>query len=347
MQTAKDLHTATEKPLLNALRGEANARAPFWFMRQAGRYLPEYRELRKTAGGFLDLCFNPEFAVEVTLQPLRRFDMDAAILFSDILVIPHAMGQKLEFLEGEGPHLGPFQPDALAFDDSKLASVYETLRRLRVALPADKTLIGFAGAPWTIACYMVQGHGDGAFNATKIYAYQNPESFDRLINTLVEVTAQYLIKQAQSGADALQLFDSWAGLLPEPYFTRWVTTPARKIRELVATACPGVPLIGFPRGAGSLYEAYAAHAGVDCVGFDTQVDMTWAAKIIPPNICLQGNLDPVLLLTGGAAMKDGAHRILDAMKGRRFIFNLGHGVIKETPPEHVAQLSQIIKDYRA
>ncbi|MDE1151469.1 MAG: uroporphyrinogen decarboxylase [Micavibrio sp.] len=339
--------TGAEKPLLNALHGRAQSQAPFWFMRQAGRYLPEYRDLRKTAGGFLDLCFNPDFAVEVTLQPIRRFNMDAAILFSDILVIPYALGQKLEFLEGEGPNLGPFNPDALAFDDTRLAAVYETLRRLRADLPADKTLIGFAGAPWTIACYMVQGHGDGAFNKAKIRAYKNPDAFDKLINMLVEVTAQYLIKQAQNGADALQLFDSWAGLLPEPYFTRWVTTPARKIRELVATACPGVPLIGFPRGAGSLYEAYAAHAGVNCIGLDTQVDMQWAAKALPHDVCLQGNLDPVLLLTGGKAMRDGAERIMTAMQGRPFIFNLGHGVIKETPPEHVAELSSIIREFRA
>ena len=250
MTTVPAQQTTAAKPLLDVLHGRAGSTVPFWLMRQAGRYLPEYRALRKTAGGFLDMCFNPEFAAEVTLQPLRRFDMDAAILFSDILVIPHALGQKLEFLEGEGPCLGPLDTKALQYDDSKLAPVYETLRRLKTQLAADKTLIGFAGAPWTVACYMVQGKGDGAFNEAKKFAFAQPAAFDALIETITDATIKYLVNQGKAGADALQLFDSWAGLLPEPYFTRWVIKPAQKIRAALKAAHPHLPMIGFPRGAG-------------------------------------------------------------------------------------------------
>ncbi len=347
MTTVTAQRTQAAKPLLDVLNGNAaTSSPPFWLMRQAGRYLPEYRALRKTAGGFLDMCFNPEFAAEVTLQPLRRFDMDAAIMFSDILVIPYALGQKLEFLEGEGPCLGPLDVNALQFDDSKLAPVYETLRRLKTQLAAEKTLIGFAGAPWTIACYMVQGKGDGAFNEAKKFAYAKPDAFDALINLITDATTQYLINQVRAGADAMQLFDSWAGLLPEPYFTRWVIKPAQKIRAALKAACPDLPVIGFPRGAGALYKFYAEQTGMNAVGLDTQVPLDWAVQTLPKNICLQGNLDPVLLLTGGDALKENTESILRTMRGRPFIFNLGHGVIKETPPEHVAQLSAIIKGFQ-
>jgi len=335
------------QPLLKALQGGVSDVPPFWLMRQAGRYLPEYRALRAKAGGFLDLCFTPDFAVEVTLQPLRRFDMDAAILFSDILVIPYALGQQLSFMEGEGPQLGPLDMAALRFDNAKLAPVYETLRRLRAELPADKSLIGFSGAPWTLACYMLQGHGDGAFNAAKIFAFSQPEKFDALIALLTDTIIDYLLQQAASGADALQLFDSWAGLLPEPYFSRWVIAPAKKIAGALAMKAPGVPLIGFPRGAGAGVADYAARTGVAAVGLDTQINPHWARGAISAKTCLQGNLDPVLLLTGGKALEDAALGILQQMQGRPFIFNLGHGVIKETPPEHVLQLKNIIRGFAA
>lgn len=335
------------QPLRQALQGKAAPVPPFWLMRQAGRYLPEYRALRAKAGGFLDLCFTPDFAVEVTLQPLRRFDMDAAILFSDILVIPYALGQSLAFLEGEGPQLGPLDIAALQFDNTKLAPVYETLTRLRAELPADKSLIGFSGAPWTLACYMLQGYGDGAFNAAKIFAFRQPEKFQELIDLLTGTIIDYLSQQAGSGADALQLFDSWAGLLPEPYFSRWVIAPAKKIAAALAAKAPGVPLIGFPRGAGAGCADYAAETGVAAIGLDTQINPAWACNAITSSVCLQGNLDPVLLLTGGKALEEAALRLLRQMQGRPFIFNLGHGVIKETPPEHVLQLKNIIRGFAA
>ncbi len=319
---------------------------PFWLMRQAGRYLPEYRELRAKAGSFLDLCFNPEWATEVTLQPLRRFDMDAAILFSDILVVPYALGQNLTFVEGEGPKLGTL-PDLHVVDwaafDAKLAPVYETVKRVRAALPPHKTLIGFAGAPWTIACYMIEGGaGGGEFIKAKTHAFSAPEKFDALIGTLVEATAHYLIAQVKAGADAVQIFDSWAGLLPDAQFTRWVVKPTQRIVELLRKAGVTAPIIGFPRRAGAFYAGYAAATGVDGVGLDQYQPIASLGRA-----ALQGNLDPVALLTGGRALEEEATRILNAARGLPFIFNLGHGVIKETPPAHVAQLSAIIKAHGA
>jgi uroporphyrinogen decarboxylase len=347
-----DRKTSEKQLMFRALTGEATPEIPFWLMRQAGRYLPEYRELRKKAGSFLDLCFNPEFAAEVTLQPLHRFDMDAAILFSDILVVPYALGQSLDFVEGEGPQLGVFQGadffkdfDAGAFDE-KLQPVYETIRRVRSSLPAEKTLIGFAGAPWTIACYMIQGRGDGEFLDTKKFAFSKPQEFDRLIDALVTATSHYLIKQISQGADAVQIFDSWAGLLPEAYFERWVTDPAKKIVDNIKKVYPDVPVIGFPRRAGSFYRHYAQKSGVDCLGLDQYFPLQEAVHGFDGKVALQGNLDPVLLLAGGKILEEGVHEILRAAGKAPFIFNLGHGVIKETLPEHVAQLAKIIKAYR-
>ena len=327
--TSLPLQKNVLRPVVEALQRKTSNRVPFWLMRQAGRYLPEYRELRKKAGSFLDLCFTPDYAVEVTLQPLRRFDMDAAILFSDILVIPYALGQKLDFVEGEGPRLGVLDADALSYDSTKLFPVYETLRQLRQKLPPEKTLIGFAGAPWTVACYMVDGQGGGDFIKTKIMAFTQPEKFDALINTLIDATSGYLISQIRAGADVVQLFDSWSGLLPEPYFTRWAITPAKEICRRIKKEFPYVPIIGFPRGAGMLYKSYAFFAGVDGIGIDTQTPMSWAVKEIGTQACLQGNLDPVLLLAGGNALEQGVLDILNAAKGQPFIFNLGHGIIKE------------------
>jgi uroporphyrinogen decarboxylase len=333
-------------PLLAALRGELTPDVPFWLMRQAGRYLPEYRELRARAGSFLKLCYNPAFAAEVTLQPLRRFDMDAAILFSDILVVPQALGQQLDFVEGEGPKLGPLAIETLRYNPEVLSPMYETLRLVRNELPAEKALIGFAGAPWTLACYMVQGFGDGAFEKVKTYAFNNQEAFDSLINTLTEVTIDYLSSQLTHGADVVQLFDSWSGLLPEPYFMRWAVEPARRIAAAVRHRHPGALLIGFPRGAGALYPRYAVGSGMDGIGLDQHLPIGQAVSDLSQVACLQGNLDPEALLAGGDALRRGVEKILDAVRERPFIFNLGHGVIKETPPEHVAELGRLVRDFR-
>jgi uroporphyrinogen decarboxylase len=325
----------TPSPILSALRGEVQARAPFWLMRQAGRYLPEYRALREKAGSFLNLCFNPEHATEVTLQPLRRFGMDAAILFSDILVVPYAMGQELAFVEGEGPKLGKIVPGN--FEAARLAPVYETVRRVKRELPEGKALIGFAGAPWTVACYMVQGHG-GDFPAAREMAERQPGEFRKLIDRLVDATTSHLLLQIEAGADAVQIFDSWSGLAPD--FNSHVIAPTREIVSRLREKYPGVPVIGFPRGAGGRALPYARETGADCLALDT------GASFPETKLCLQGNLDPETLLEGGRALEEETLKILTAMRGRPFIFNLGHGVIKETPPEHVALLADIIRNFR-
>lgn len=331
--------------ITEALRGKVTAQIPFWLMRQAGRYLSEYRQLRLQAGSFLNLCFTPELAAEVTLQPVRRFDMDAAIIFSDILVIPYALGQKLDFVEGEGPRLGKLERAGLHYDGSRIAPVYEALRLVRRQLSSDKALIGFAGAPWTVACYMVQGHGDGAFETVKAAAAKDPAEFEKLIALLTDATTEHLSAQIKAGADIVQLFDSWAGVLPEADFATWVIAPTRKIVSELKKRHPATPVIGFPRQAGQLYARYAAETGIQGLGLDPAADLNHIAKIIPPDICLQGNLDPALLLKGGEEMKTAAEKILNAMRTRPFIFNLGHGIIKETPPEHVTALAHIIRDF--
>lgn len=340
---------APTKPFLAALKGVAAERPPFWLMRQAGRYLPEYRELRAKAGGFLDMCYNPDFAVEVTLQPLRRYGMDAAILFSDILVTPHAMGQPLTFTEGEGPKLEPVRCvddlKRLSLDKlhDRLAPVYETVNRLSTAIPNTTALIGFAGSPWTIACYMVEGGGSKEFIHVKRWAYGDPTGFQKLIDLIVEATISYLLKQAEAGAEALQLFDSWAGVLPAGEFRRWVIAPTRRIVDAVKAVHPDLPIIGFPRGAGFCYEAYVQESGVDAVGLDTTVPAAWAAEHLQPLKPVQGNLDPIHLVAGGGAMRAAAGEIMRAFAGRPYIFNLGHGVVPSTPPEHVAQLAALIR----
>lgn len=337
-----------DKPMLQALHGHAGAYIPVWLMRQAGRYLPEYRALRAEAGSFLNLCYTPAMAAEITLQPLRRFDLDAAILFSDILVIPHALGQGLDFVEGEGPVLPPLETlgdferlDLEGFED-KLAPVYETLSILRHTLPADKTLIGFAGAPWTVACYMLHGRGGGTFARARDMAQQDPAAFAAFLSRLADVTATYLVSQIRHGAEVVQLFDSWAGLVPDEYFHDWVIAPTVRIVRTVKAAFPDVPVIGFPRQAGAHYAAYAKETGVSALGLDPDADIA----AMPQGVCLQGNLDPAVLLAGGPAMQEAATHILDAAGKRPFIFNLGHGIIKETPPEHVAALIGLVRGYR-
>lgn len=340
--------TAPKKLLLRALEGELTEKTPFWLMRQAGRYLPEYRALREKAGSFLNLCYTPDMACEVTLQPLRRFGMDAAILFSDILVVPQALGQDLSFVEGEGPKLGALNLETLspAGLEERLGPVYEALKLVRRGIPPDKAVIGFAGAPFTLACYMVCGQGDGKFDKAVAAAKAQDVEFTELIALLTDAVAAHLSAQIRAGAEAVQLFDSWAGLLQGQDFERWVIEPAAKIAAFLRKAHPQAPLIGFPRGAGKLYPLYADKTGVHALGVDQDTTLDWVAGNVRRSVCLQGNLAPEALLAGGARLEKEANSILDAMAGRPFVFNLGHGVIKETPPEHVAALAKIILVHR-
>ena len=343
--------SVSRKPFLAALSGEVQSRPPFWLMRQAGRYLPEYREVRRQAGSFIDLCMNSELACEVTLQPLRRYGMDAAILFSDILMVPHGLGQKLEYLEGEGPKLAPVSDGAglarlrTANFHEILAPVYQTVRRIAGALPEGTALIGFAGSPWTVACYMVQGGGSKEWEKVKGFAYRDEAGFDALIELLVGVTVEYLSRQIQAGAEAVQLFDSWAGILPASRFRRYVIEPTRRIVAALKALHPDVPVIGFPRNCGVLIEEYTRRTGVDAVALDTTVCPVWAAKHVQPLRPVQGNLDPILVMAGGEAMKNGTDEILRALTGGLFVFNLGHGVTQGTPPEHVGQLAELIRGW--
>ena len=342
-----------DKALLRALRGETLAKPPFWLMRQAGRYLPEYLEIRRQAGDFLNLCYTPELAVEVTLQPLRRFAMDAAILFADILLVPDALGQPLSYREGEGPVLEPVRNVAelgrleMARLHEHLAPVYETIRRLRQELPKSTALIGFAGAPWTVATYMVEGGSSKDFAKTKLWAFQDPDSFQQLIDLLVDTTSDYLIAQIAAGADTVQIFDSWAGVLPETALQRWSLAPIREIARRVKEKYPDVPVIAFPRGAGIAYSLFAPEADISVLSLDSTVPLDWAADALQPDSALQGNLDPQYLVCGGAEMLHEAERILTALSGGPFVFNLGHGIVPYTPPEHVAALSEFIHAWEA
>ena len=341
-----------KKRLLQALQGETLERPPFWFMRQAGRYLPEYRATRSQAGDFLSLCYNPELAVEVTLQPIRRFGMDAAILFSDILVIPDALGQPLAYKEGEGPVLEPVRDaeDLKGLDAGRLhehlSPVYETVKGLRRALPAEVALIGFAGAPWTVASYMVEGRGSRDFAVIKDWAYRDAEGFTGLIDLLVGVTADYLIAQVEAGAEVLQIFDTWAGALSEQGFQKWSLEPVTEIVARVRAQHPDIPIIGFPRGVGASYIDYVRSTGLSGVSLDTSVPLEWAAETLQPHVTLQGNLDPLLVVAGGAEMRRQATRLLETLGDGPFIFNLGHGFVPQTPPEHVAELSDLVRDWR-
>lgn len=340
------------KPFLRALSGETVTPPPFWLMRQAGRYLPEYRATRTQAGSFLDLCYNPELAVEVTLQPLRRYGFNAAILFSDILVVPDALGQNVTFREGEGPVLTPIRSarelDGLDISGlhDHLAPVYATVKGLSTAIPDTTALIGFSGAPWTVATYMIEGRGSKDFANAKEMMWSQPEVFERLMELLIEATGQYLIRQIDNGAEAIQIFDTWAGALPEEEFRRWVIAPARRIVERIHSERPGVPVIGFPRGAGLLYETYAKETQVDGIGLDSGMPLDWAAEKLQPLCTVQGNLDPILLVTGGEAMDAGIDRILKTLGKGPFVFNLGHGIIPPTPPENVARLADRVKAWR-
>ena len=337
------------KPLLSVLNGKPNMPAPIWLMRQAGRYLPEYRELRAKTKNFLEFCYTPEFAVEVTLQPIRRFGFDAAILFSDILVIPDALGRNVAFVEGEGPKLEPISPRDLDKLDvanvtSFLKPVFETVGGLKDALPENVTLIGFAGAPWTVATYMVEGGSSRDYPTIRKWAYQDPESFGRLIGILVDATADYLSAQIDHGAEAVQLFDSWAGILAADEFRRWSIEPAAEIVRRLKAKHPGVPVIGFPRGAGVGYPAYVRETGVAGIGLDATIPPSWAAEHLQHLATVQGNLDNIALLSGGAAMDTAIDQILEALSGGPFIFNLGHGILPQTPVAHVERLIEKVRE---
>ena len=337
----------SNKPLLRVLAGETVGPPPIWLMRQAGRYLPEYRALRAKAGSFLDLCFNPALATEVTLQPIERYAFDAAILFSDILVVPHALGQGVRFVEGEGPKLDAIRDPsgvanlsltAMTSAGTPLAPVYETVERVRAALPERVALIGFAGAPWTVATYMVEGGTSRDFHHIKQWAARDELGFAALMEILVEATAAHLAYQAEAGAEVVQLFESHAGVLSAADFDRWIVRPTAEIVKMFRERPPDVPVIGFPRGAGLNYSRYVAETGVDAVGLDTTVPPAWAQDALQRQVPVQGNLDPVRLLVGGDAMRHAADDILAALGDGPLIFNLGNGVIKETPPAHVAEL---------
>lgn len=336
--------------LLRTLRGENAAERPVWLMRQAGRYLPEYRALRAQKGGFLALVYDAEAAAEITLQPIRRFGFDGAILFSDILIVPYAMGQDLEFLVGEGPALSPRLVDtalsALQAVPERLDPIYETVKLVRAQLPADKTMLGFAGSPWTIATYMVNGEGSRDQHETRAMAYRDPAAFQAIIDAVVAVTADYLAGQIAAGAEAVQLFDSWAGSLAPAEFERWVIAPNAAIVSAINARFPDVPVIGFPKGAGEKLAAYARETGVDAVGIDETIDPLWAAKTLPAGLPVQGNLDPLLLLAGGDELERQALRILDAFADRPHVFNLGHGIGQTTPVENVGQLLSVVRGWR-
>ncbi|MDQ2802764.1 MAG: uroporphyrinogen decarboxylase [Pseudomonadota bacterium] len=341
-----------EKTLLRALAGEATWPPPIWLMRQAGRYLPEYRALRARAGDFLSLCMSPQLAAEITLQPIRRFCFDAAILFSDILILPWALGHGLAFKEGEGPVL-PQLVDASGVDaldverlPGKVAPVIETVRRARAGLAAERpetALIGFAGAPFTVACYMVDGGGSKNFAATRAMAHGRPALFARLIDRLTVATIAYLAEQIDAGAEAVMLFDSWSGILSPRQFQLHVVQPTTRIVDALRQRFPAVPIIGFPRLAGLSIGAYAGATGVDAVGMDTGMDPALVRTVVPPSVTLQGNLDPLALLVGGTAMAEEARSVLSAMQRHPFVFNLGHGFEPQTPPEHVAELVRLVR----
>lgn len=346
-----------EKLLIAALKGTLTPRVPFWFMRQAGRYLPEYRQVRATTKGFLDLCFTPEKAAEVTLQPLRRFYMDAAILFSDILVVPYGLGVDVHFAEGEGPRVSPTNTNPsidkldLTILRSRLEPIAETIRILKQRIPKDAvpdaSLIGFAGAPWTVACYMLQGKSGKEFQDARLFALSQPALMQRLIDTLVEATADYLSLQIEAGVDAIQIFDSWAGLLPPCEFAKWVTAPTRQLVKKLRVKHPKIPIIGFAKGAGMELKSYAAQTGVDCIGIDHYTPVEFAiSSRAHLRQSIQGNLDPLLI----AASKEGALKetdeILKKLNDTPSVFNLGHGFIPSTPIEHVAAVAEKVRAWR-
>ena len=342
--------TRKSRSLIRVLDGEVLESPPLWMMRQAGRYLPEYRKTRSEAGSFLDLCYNPDLACEVTLQPIRRYGFDAAILFSDILVVPDALGQNVWFEEGSGPRLDPIALDdmgqlSVENMDGHLRPVIETVTKIRDGLPNETTLLGFCGAPWTVATYMVTGHGSPDQAPTRKLAYSDPAGFDRLVDLLVDASTRYLIAQLKAGADAVQIFDTWAGALDEPGFERWSVEPTRRIVAGIRAEIPGARIIGFPKGVGTLLERYVERTEIDGVGLDWSVPLDYAKRI--QNQCVvQGNLDPMRLVAGGASLSDGVNRILEGLSDGRLIFNLGHGVTPDAPVENVAEMVRLVRAFK-
>ncbi len=337
------------KPFIDVLSGQRQAVPPMWMMRQAGRYLPEYREVRAKAGGFLDLCFNPELAAEVTLQPIRRFGFDAAIIFSDILVIPYALGRSVRFEVGEGPRLEPLDDPgkvttlATHADFGKLAPVFEALRIVRGTLDPKIALIGFCGAPWTVATYMVAGHGTPDQGPARMMAYRHPEAFAKIIDVLVESSIEYLLAQLAAGANVLQIFDTWAGVLPPAEFARWSVEPTRRIVEGVRAKVPDAKIIGFPRGAGAQLPGYVEATGVNAVSIDWTAEPAFIRERVQSKVAVQGNLDPLVLITGGAALDRAVDNVLANFAAGRLIFNLGHGIQPETPIAHVEQMLKRVR----
>ncbi len=349
----KRLKQPPPKPFMNVLNGaRQDTPPPLWMMRQAGRYLPEYRAVREKAGGFLDLCFNPELAAEVTLQPIRRFGFDAAIIFSDILVVPYALGRSVRFEVGEGPKLDPLDtPDKIATlaptaDFTKFEPVYEALRRVRADLDPKIALIGFCGAPWTVATYMVAGHGTPDQAPARMLAYGEPQAFSKIIDAIVETSISYLLGQLAAGADALQIFDTWAGVLPPREFQKWSVEPTRRIVAGVRAKVPNAKIIGFPRGAGAQLPLYVEQTKVDAVSIDWTAEPSFMRERVQSKAALQGNLDPLALIAGGGALDRAIDDVLENYARGRFIFNLGHGILPQTPIAHVEQMVARVRGYK-
>lgn len=339
---------ATGGKLLKVLDGETVYPPPLWMMRQAGRYLPEYRETRKQAGSFLDLCYNPELATEVTLQPIRRYGFDAAILFSDILVVPHALGRDLEFSEGHGPLLTPIRAEEVADIDPSLfhvnlQPVYDAVRSIRMALDQGTALLGFCGAPWTVATYMIAGKGTPDQAPARLFAYRHPAAFDALLELLADQSAQYLLRQLEAGADAVQIFDSWAGVLDEAMFERACIKPVKRIVDAVRVKRPNARIIGFPKGTSAFLRSYRERTGVDAVGLDWAMP-NWLAREIQSGGPVQGNLDPLAVVAGGRALDEGVDRVLKVLGTGPLIFNLGHGITPEADPAHVQQMVDKVRN---
>jgi uroporphyrinogen decarboxylase len=337
------------KPILRVLEGNRESPPPVWMMRQAGRYLPEYRAVREKAGGFLDLCFNPELAAQVTLQPVKRFGFDAAILFSDILIVPLALGRKVEFLVGEGPKLEPLTDavgvDALpeAIDGKVLAPIYETVRWVKAQLDTKTTLIGFCGAPWTVATYMVAGEATSDQAPARLFALRDPHAFGQLIDSLVQGSIEYLVGQLKAGAEVVQIFDTWAGVLGPEQFDRWCIQPTEKIVAGVRAQIPDAKIIGFPRGASAMALPYVIATGVDGIGLDWTFPRSLARDILQPRVAVQGNVDPLALLAGGTALDREIDDVMTTLSGRPLIFNLGHGILPATPLAHVEQMLKRVR----
>ena len=343
------IESSTQKPFLNVLDGVRQRIPPVWMMRQAGRYLPEYCEVRANAGSVLELCFSPKLAAEVTLQPIRRFGFDVAILFSDILVVPHALGRSVQFVAGEGPRLEPIdEPSGVAkvrerADQSVLAPIYETIKLVKERLPPQVGFLGFCGAPWTVATYMIAGEGTPDQAPARLFAYRHPKDFQRLIDILVEASVEYLAAQFQAGVDAVQIFDTWAGVLPPDEFARWSIAPTKRIIAGVRRAQPGARVIGFPRGAGTMLENYVSELELNAVGLDWTIDRAFARERIQSRVAVQGNLDPLVLVAGGAALDREVDAILEAFSDGPFVFNLGHGIVPQTPISHVEQMLKRVR----